>query len=50
MTAMDIVANDMATYIAIGFSWSVILSFSGWAVMKLWRFVVDIIKLSTSFR
>ena len=36
--------------LAMGFSMSVILSFTLWAIMKLWRFVVDIIKLSTPYR
>ena len=47
MTAQDIL-NDMSTYISIGFSMSIILSVTAWSIMKTWRFVVDIIKISTS--
>lgn len=37
-------------WVIIGLSMSAILSFTLWAIMKLWRFVVDIIKLSTPYR
>ena len=47
MTAQSIL-NDMSTYIAQGFSMSIILSVIAWSIMKTWRFVVDIIKISTS--
>lgn len=44
------ILNDMPIFICLGFCSSVILSFISWAIMKLWRFVVDLIKLSTSLR
>ncbi len=50
MTTASVILTDYSQYIAMGFSMSVILSFTVWSVMKLWRFVVDIIKLSTPYR
>lgn len=50
MTTASEILTDYSQYIAMGFSMSVILSFTVWAIMKLWRFVVDIIKLSTPSR
>lgn len=50
MTTARAILTDYSQYIAMGFSMSVILSFTLWAIMKLWRFVVDIIKLSTPYR
>lgn len=50
MTTANAILTDYSQYIAMGFSMSVILSFTLWAIMKLWRFVVDIIKLSTPYR
>lgn len=50
MTTASVILTDYSQYIAMGFSMSVILSFTLWAIMKLWRFVVDIIKLSTPYR
>ena len=50
MTTASAILTDYSQYIAMGFSMSVILSFTLWAIMKLWRFVVDIIKLSTLYR
>lgn len=50
MTTASVILTDYSQYVAMGFSMSVILSFTAWAIMKLWRFVVDIIKLSTPSR
>ena len=50
MTTASAISTDYSQYIAMGFSMSVILSFTVWAIMKLWRFVIDIIKLSTPYR
>lgn len=50
MTTASAILTVYSQYIAMGFSMSVILSFTLWAIMKLWRFVVDIIKLSTPYR
>ena len=50
MTTASAILEDFSQYVAMGFSMSVILSFIAWAIMKLWRFVVDIIKLSTPSR
>ena len=50
MTTASAILTDYSQYIAMGISMSVILSFTLWAIMKLWRFVVDIIKLSTPYR
>lgn len=50
MTTASAILTDYSQYIAMRFSMSVILSFTLWAIMKLWRFVVDIIKLSTPYR
>lgn len=43
MTTASAILTDYSQYIAMGFSMSVILSFTLWAIMKLWRFVVDIL-------
>jgi len=48
MTTAQCLLDDLPTYFSIGFSMSVILSFTAWSIMKVWRFVVDIIKISTS--
>ena len=50
MTTASAILTDYSQYVAMGFAMSVILSFTVWAIMKLWRFVVDIIKLSTPSR
>lgn len=50
MTTASAILTDYSQYVAMGFSMSFILSFTAWAIMKLWRFVVDIIKLSTPSR
>lgn len=50
MTTASAILTDYSQYIVMGCSMSVILSFTSWAIMKLWRFVVDIIKLSTPYR
>lgn len=42
---MEILINDFAEYISIGFSVSVVVSFTAWAIMKIWNFVVEIIKM-----
>lgn len=50
MTTASAILTDYSQYVAMGFSMSVILSFTVWTIMKLWRFVIDIIKLSTPYR
>lgn len=42
---MEILINDFAEIISIGFSVSVVVSFTSWAIMKLWNFIVEIIKM-----
>lgn len=37
---------DLTTqFVSVGFSMSVIVSFTAWAIMKVWRLFTDIIKL-----
>lgn len=42
---MEILINDFTEYISIGFSVSVVVSFTSWAIMKVWNFIVEIIKM-----